>query len=258
MTPEQLKDYEAGKMVYEETGRTYSKPHKQEDGSVVWEKKLKLDKVPKMMLTDDAYSLASGGSKANTTRIESVYADYANNMKALANEARRQARHEVDVPYSPSAKQAYLKEVQELDAALNIAKRNAPLERQAQLIASKNYKAKLYDNPDMDAEHKKRLKGQELDYARKIVGAKKQQIHISDKQWEAINAGAISKSKLKDILDNADSAQIKSLATPRTKKGMSTARIQRAKSMLAAGHTQADVADALGVSVSTLVNAISA
>lgn len=258
MTPEQLKDYEAGKMVYEETGRTYSKPHKQEDGSVVWEKKLKLDKVPKMMLTDDAYSLASGGSKANTTRIESVYADYANNMKALANEARRQARHEVDVPYSPSAKQAYLKEVQELDAALNIAKRNAPLERQAQLIASKNYKAKLYDNPDMDAEHKKRLKGQELDYARKIVGAKKQQIHISDRQWEAINAGAISKSKLKDILDNADSAQIKSLATPRTKKGMSTARIQRAKSMLAAGHTQADVADALGVSVSTLVNAISA
>lgn len=256
MTPEQLKDWENGKVIYKDTGKTYSVPHKQEDGSVVWEKKQKLDKVPKMMLTDDAYSLVSGGSKENTTRIERVYADYANNMKALANEARKRARHEEDIRYEPSARITYAKEVQELDAALNKAKRNAPLERQAQLLAAKNYRAKLNDNPNMDAEHKKRLKGQELDYARKVIGAKKEQIHISDRQWEAINAGAISKSKLRDILDNADSDRIKALATPRTKKGMSTARIQRAKTMLAAGHTQADVADALGVSVSTLMNAV--
>ena len=255
MTPEQLKEWEAGRLVYEETGNKYYKRKETKDG-VVWEPKAKMDKVPKMMLTDDAYSLVSGGSKANTTRIESIYADYANEMKALANEARRQARKEVDIPYNPSARQVYAKEVAELEAALRLAKRNAPLERQAQLIANRNYKSKLYDNPDLDAEHRKRLKGQELDYARKIVGAKKQQINITERQWEAINAGAVTKSRLKDILDNSDSSKIKQLATPRTQKAMSPARIQRAKAMLANGHTQADVAEVLGVSVSTLVSAI--
>lgn len=255
MTSEELKDWKAGKIVYEDTGRTYSKPKETESG-VVWEKKAKLDKVPKMMLTDDAYSLVSGGSKEKTTRIEAVYADYANDMKALANSARAQARSEVDILYDPSARATYSDEVRRLDAALSLAKRNAPIERQAQLLATKNYRAKLKDNPDMDAEHKKRLKGQELDYARQVLGAKKQSIVISDREWEAINAGAITKSKLKDILDNADSAQIKALATPRTKKGMSPARISRAKAMLNAGHTQVDVANALGVSVSTLMSAV--
>lgn len=256
MTPEQLKDWEAGKLVYENTGNTYSKKRVDKDGNIVWDKKPKMDKVSKMALTDDAYSLVSGGSKANTTRIESVYADYANNMKALAIEARRRARHEADVPYDPSARITYAKEVSDLNSALNIAKRNAPLERRAQLIASMNYKAKLRDNPDMDDEHRKRLKGQELDYARKIIGAKKTAISITPRQWEAINAGAITKSKLKEIIDNVDSDKLKSMATPRTKTGLSPARMQRAKSMLAAGHTQADVADTLGVSVSTLMNAL--
>lgn len=257
MTPEQLKDWEAGKLVYESTGRTYSKRMLDKDGNISWKPQPKMDKVPRMMLTDDAYSLVSGGSKENTTQIERIYADYANQMKALAILARKTARSTEDIPYEPSARITYSREVQELDAALKLAKRNAPLERQAQLIAGENYKAKLYSNPDMDAEHRKRLKGQELDYARKLVGAKKQQIHITDRQWEAINAGAISKSRLKEILDNSDSGRIKELATPRSNKGLSPARIQRAKSMLANGHTQADVADMLGVSVSTLINAIS-
>lgn len=256
MTPEQLKDWEAGKLVYENTGNTYSKKRVDKDGNVIWDNKPKMDKVSKMALTDDAYTLVSGGSKANTTRIESVYADYANNMKALAIEARRRARHEADVPYNPSARIAYANEVRDLNSALNIAKRNAPLERRAQLIASMNYKAKLRDNPDMDDEHRKRLKGQELDYARKVIGAKKTAISITPRQWEAINAGAITKSKLKEIIDNVESDKLKAMATPRTKTGLSPARMQRAKTMLAAGHTQADVADTLGVSVSTLMNAL--
>lgn len=258
MTPQQLKDWENGKMIYEETGGTYSKPKTDKDGNIVsWEKAERLEKVPKMMLTDDAYSLTSKG-KSESKQIEIVYAEYANQMKALANEARKVARHEVDVPYNPSAKITYAKEVNELDAALNLARKNAPVERQAQLLAIKNYRAKQKDNPNMDAEHRKRLKGQELDYARRVMGAKKQQIKITEKQWEAINAGAISKSKLKVILDNTDSASLKAIATPRTKTVMSSARLARAKSMLAAGHLQTDVADILGVPVSTLMSAIEA
>lgn len=257
MTTEELEAWQEGKMVYENTNRTYNKPKKNSEGEVVeWVKTGKLEKVPKMMLTEDAYDLVSGGSRENTTRIERVYADYANQMKALAQQARKEARSLTDIPYEPSARATYAKEVGELDAALRLAKRNAPLERQAQLIARENYKAKLKSNPNLDDEHEKRLKGQELDYARKIVGAKKQQIHVTDKQWEAINAGAITKSMLKEIIANSDSDRLKELATPRNDKGLSTSRIQRAKTMLANGHTQADVADALGISVSTLQKAI--
>jgi hypothetical protein len=177
-------------------------------------------------------------------------------MKALATAARKEARRDLDIPYDPSANKAYAKEVRSLKNGLDLAKRNAPLERKAQLIANKEVATKKYNNPDMDADHLKRLKGQALDSARKRIGAKKPTINISDKEWEAINAGAISKTFLKDILNNADIARVRELATPRSHKGMSPGKVARAKSLLANGHSQTDIADMLGVSVSTLVDSI--
>ena len=255
MTDQELADWKAGKMIYEDTGKTKKSGVKQKDGT--WRDTIvdRTTKTTRMAETEDAYSLASG-TPSNRTRIESVYADFANDMKALANKARAAARSTPDPEYHPSASKAYAPEVSRLKAALGEAKKNAPLERQAQLIANKNAAARIYNNPNLDAEHKKKIRSEELTAARKRVGSGKKSIYISDREWEAINRGAVTKSFLKQILDNADSDRVRQLATPRSNKGMSSAKVARAKSMLNKGYTQSEVANMLDVSVSTLVNAV--
>jgi len=194
----------------------------------------------------DAYELSSG------TPREALYADYANKLKALANDARKNAYSTPPLKYSPTAKVTYDQEVKSLEAKLQIAFKNKPLERQAQILANNIVNAKKADNPNMDKDEIKKMKGQALNSARERVGAKKQQVIISPIEWEAIQAGAISNSRLSDILDNTDIEQVKTLATPRTNTVMSSAKTARANSMFAAGYTQAEIADALGVPTTTL------
>lgn len=256
MTPDELARYKAGEMIYENTGRMVSKRKVSPDGTVTWVKTPAMEVVPRMSLVDDAYDLIPGGrSKALT--IEHVYAEYANQMKALATQARKEARAQEDVPYDPGSRKAYEDEYKSLKAKLELAQKNAPYERQAQLVANHKIAIRLKEHPGYDSEHIKRLKGEELESARKLVGAKKQLISISDREWEAINAGAITKSFLKEVLDNSDPIQVRKLATPKSPTGLSAAKIARAKSMLNGGkYTQSDVADILGVSISTLKRAI--
>jgi hypothetical protein len=112
-------------------------------------------------------------------------------------------------------------------------------------------------SPDLDADELKKMKSKELQNARDRVGAKKQLIDITPREWEAIQAGAISKTMLNDILDNTDVDKIKALATPREKPAMSKADLARAELMLIGDkHTLAEVADQLGVSVSTLKSSL--
>ena len=227
------------------------------DGRTKWKDVEKTIKSTQMAEAKDAYSLVFNKNNA----IERVYADYANKMKALATEARIEARKQVDVPYSPSNRKVYSEEVASLNAKLNIALKNAPLERQANMYAKMRVRAKLDANPYMDDEHIKRLRGQELDAARKRFGAQRLAIGspknpLTDREWEAINSGAISKSKLQEILRYADSNRVKQLAMPHNSIGMPSSKLSTAKSMLSKGYSQADVADMLDVSVSTLVKAI--
>lgn len=205
----------------------------------------------KMAETDDAFTLSSG------RQIEQVYAGYANGLKTLANEARRNALSVIPTPYSPSAKNTYGREVDALNAKLNVALMNKPIERQAQIMANSIVTRKQQANPDMDRDDVKKVRNAALAEARARTGAKKNMIEITDKEWEAIQAGAISPSKLSQILQNANLDQIKQLATPRTAStSMSTARLGRAKSMLASGLTQSEVAESLGISTSVLSKAL--
>lgn len=228
-------DPATGKRVYVETGTEY------------YNGKLKTMKVDRLALEDDAHALSSG------TKIETVYADHSNRMKALANKARLLQIKTKDIEASPSAAKAYAPEVRRLNAKLNKALKNAPLERQAQVIANARFRLKKEAQPDMDAAELKKLRSKELLDARRRVGASKDLIEIEPREWEAIQAGAISKTKLKSILDNTDVEKIKELATPREKTAMGTADLNRAKLMLVGDkHTLAEVADALGVSVDKL------
>ena len=203
-------------------------------------------RTTKLAEARDAHSLSSG------TPVERMYADHSNKLKGLANQARLAAVNTPSPRQSPSARKTYSPEVASLDAKLRIAIRNRPLERQAQLIANATVRAKRDANPEMDKDTLKKIKFQALAEARVRTGAGKQRIVITDKEWEAIQAGAISASKLNDILTNADTDRVKELASPKSAKLMTSSKTTRAKAMLASGYTRAEVAKALGVSLTTL------
>lgn len=203
----------------------------------------------KLKETDDAHTLVS---KDGGTVIERVYADHSNRMKALANEARKMDLAAGSIRMSPSAKTVYAKEVESLNAKLNLALRNSPLERQAQLFANAVVQTKRQANPNMDSAQLKKANAQALAQARVRTGARKQLVDITPAEWDAIQAGAISNNKLKQILDNANLDKIKELATPRASRLMSGGVLSRAKAMLAAGRTPSEIADALGISLTTV------
>lgn len=235
-------DKATGEKVYEKTGATRIDEQGREQKRTM--------KVDKLSVTKDARTLSSGSP------MEEVYANHSNRLKAMANEARKESVNTKPKPYSPSAKKAYAKEVNSLDAKLNIAKKNEPRERQAQIVANTVVSSKRKANPDMERSEVKRLKAQALNAARARTNAKKTRIDITDKEWEAIQAGAVSTHKLREILRNSDKDRVRDLAMPKQQKTMTATQTARARAMLNSGYTQAEVADALGVSVSTINNAV--
>lgn len=239
-------DPKTGKKIFKETGATYLD---KKTGKLI----VKQSKVKRLLEVDDAHELISDNGG---TPVEKLYAEHSNHMKVLANEARRAAVNTKMFTYSPSAKKAYATEVAHLDAMLNIALRNAPLERQAQVLANAMVAEKQRANPDMEAAELKKIKGAALTTARTRVGAGKKRIEISDSEWDAIQAGAISPTKLREILKHADPERVKQLAMPKSIESMSSTKTARAKAMLSSGYTQAEVAQALGVSVSTIQRSI--
>ena len=194
----------------------------------------------------DARTLSSG------TPQEEAYASYANKMKSLANQARKEMVSTGKIPYSASAKAAYQNEVDSLNAKLNVALKNAPRERQAQVIANATVTAKKQANPDMTNAEIKKANQQALTAARKQVGAERKPVVITDREWEAIQAGAISESKLTQILNNADIDSLRQRATPRATTTLSTAKQNKIASMSASGYSTSEIAEALGISTSTV------
>jgi hypothetical protein len=188
--------------------------------------------------------------------IEEVYASHSNRLKAMANDARKAAFTTGNLKYSPSASKTYATEVARLNAALNTALKNRPRERQAQLVANAILRAKRDANPGMDSADLKKAKGQALITARARVGASKDQIVISDAEWRAIQEGAITSTKLREILKNSDLTRVRELATPRSARVMTPSKLALAQARLASGFTQAQVAESLGVPVSTLNSAL--
>lgn len=242
LTPEERERWEKGEIIYESTGKTvYSK----KQGGYV----LAQTKGTKMGEAKDAYSLSSGSP------MESYYADYANRMKALANEARAEMRSTGKLEYNPSANKTYASEVSSLKDKLKTAQMNAPLERKAQALANSTLRIERADHPEYDEGQLKKAKSRHLEAARAATGAGKEQIKITAKEWDAIQSGAIHDSMLLKILDNTDSKEVRRLAMPRGTT-MSTAKVSRARQLLKNGHTWADVAEILGVSQSTLQNAL--
>ncbi|MDE6019777.1 MAG: LuxR C-terminal-related transcriptional regulator [Ruminococcus sp.] len=212
--------------------------------------KVRTQQSTKMAETNDARTLISDAD----TPVERAYANYANKMKALGNQARLEILSAGKVQYSAEAKKTYQAEVDSLKAKLNVALKNAPRERQAQTMANAVVAAKKKDNPDMTKAEIKKASQQALSQARASVNAKRETIKITDREWEAIQSGAISENQLNQIINNADIKSLRQHATPRVTKTLSTAKQNKIASMNASGYTTAEIADALGISTSTVRN----
>jgi hypothetical protein len=189
--------------------------------------------------------------------MEILYAEHSNRLKALANTARKQAIPIKGRERSRSAAEVYSNEVASLNSKLNVAKKNAPRERQAQLIARTTVSQRRQSNPNLDKADVKKIEQSELYTARQRTGAHKDKITITPKEWEAIQAGALSPTKLGEILTHSDVDTVRHLALPKHAPKMTSSKMLRAQRMLKDGFTQADVAASLGVSVSTLKVALS-
>ena len=210
------------------------------------------EKVTQMSLVDDARELSTG------TRVENVYASYANACKDLANKARIESTKVGLLKKNPSAAKTYAEEVASLNAKYNESLKNKPRERKANVMAYSIVRAKYQDNPQMSSKEARKEKQKAIEYSRNAVGArgKKYRFYITDKEWEAIQAGAISDHKLSELLNAADQERVSQLVYPkRDPKVLTNTQINKIKAM-SATHTQAEIADALGISVSTVSNAM--
>lgn len=221
-------DPETGKKVWVETGDPYKK-----------------SKVPRLGLYDDAATLSSG------SQIEKIYADHSNAMKALANKARKASLAIEDIKYSPQARKDYAPEVASLKAKLNEAYRNKPLERQAQILANARVNLQKEANPDLSKKEIGKLETHALSKARASLGGKRYKIQISDREWEAVQKGALRTNMLKELVENTSADHLKDLSLPKKRVALSTSQKARAVRLLES-HTTAEVAEALGVSTSTI------
>lgn len=245
MTAEELERYNSGKPVYRNTGKM--KPAT-----------MKVSNMEAAFITSgDARSLSSG------YYIEDVYANHANRLYALGNEARKEARSTGLLKTNKSAEEAYKDVVGKegsLAKKLALAELEAPKERQAQIIANNVMKAKVQANPSLNekdnADKKRKLAAKALENARDAINGgvhtKRYRIELSDREWEAIQAGALSDNKFKTIIRFSDKEALKKRATPRKSVGLSSSAKSRARILLKAGFSQAYVAEELGISVTTL------
>ncbi len=247
-------DRRTGKKVFEPTGRTFpeTKRVRDPDGKIRYvptgRTKPKQIVVEKLAATDDAFTLIDKPG----TRMETIYAEHSNTLKAMANTARKEAVSIKGIPYSPSARKVYANEVESLVSKINLAERNAPLEKQAQLIANTIVAQKRQANPGMDKDDLKKVKTLALNEARIRTGANKTRITPSQAEWNAIQAGALSTDRLNKVLKNSNIDEIKRLAMPRNQPKMTSTKITRARAMQEQGYTQIEIADALGVGLTTL------
>ena len=231
---------------------------------ITWEKTNKLANGPKstkMAETEDAFTLSSTGNRETARRIEQVYGDHANKLKALANAARKEYLNTPNLQYSKEAREAYAEERRSLLGQLQQCLLNSPLERQAQLMADRQFKDAKKAHPDWDKDDEKKNRAIFIKLARDTVEATSRKtlaIKITDRQWDAIQAGAISENTLREILRFADLDSVRQKAMPRESTALSRGQLARARALMRNGHTSAEVAAALGISTSTLYKALDA
>lgn len=241
-------DKETGEYIYKESGRTFTDPKTGKERKAE-------DTVSLISETKDARTLSSG------TIQENLYADFSNKLKAMANQARKEAVNMKGIQRNPEAAKTYAPEVASLKEKYNNMVANKPKERKAMLIANANIKAKIQEqglDPTIDKKEIKKISSVEMQRARDSVGAsgRKSKITFTDREWEAVQAGAISDNMLTEFLNSSDSDEIVKRAMPKNVAVMTSAKMSKANAMLRSGYSYAEIAKACGVPESTVYSAL--
>lgn len=241
-------DKNTGEYIYKESGRTFTDPK-------TGKKRKAEDTVSLISETKDARTLSSG------TIQENLYADFSNQLKAMANQARKEAANMKGIQYDTNAAKRYAAEVASLKEKYSNMIANKPKERKAMLIANANIKAKIQElglDPSIDKKEIKKISSVEMQRARNSVGAngRKSKVTFTDKEWEAVQAGAISDNMLMKFLNSSDSDEIVKRAMPKTAVVMTSVKLSKAKAMLRSGYSYAEIAKACGVPESTVYTAL--
>lgn len=217
------------------------------------ELKERTTKSTKMYEVDDARKLMSGPNHEGQP-IEHLYADYANALKKMGNDARLAylAAEKEELPKNSSAAKAYADEVLSLNKKLLTAQKNQPMERQAQRMASVVVEARLQDAPNADKETRKKWKNQALAAARARYGAEKKPFTFTDREWEAIQAGAVGKTNLRKMMQYCDKDELKQRALPKATNKIPDSRIALIKSYAGSNFSLDEIARKFGISTSTV------
>ena len=239
---------ETGEYIYKESGRTFIDPKTGKERKAE-------DTVSLISETKDARTLSSG------TIQENLYADFSNKLKAMANQACKEAANMKGIQRNPEAAKTYAPEVASLKEKYNNMIANKPKERKAMLIANANIKAKIQEqglDPTIDKKEIKKISSVEMQRARDSVGAsgRKSKITFTDREWEAVQAGAISDNMLTKFLNSSDSDEIVKRAMPKNVTVMTSAKMSKANAMLRSGYSYAEIAKACGVPESTVYSAL--
>lgn len=203
----------------------------------------------KMAETHDARTLESDYHHPT----ERLYADFANTCKGLANQARMEMVNTGRLQYNPSAKVAYQPEVSSLMSKINLSEMNRPKERKAQTLTAARMKETKALDPDLTKKEIKKLEQQTLTKARLEVGAHRNAFDITNREWEAIQAGAVSDNTLQKILRYADADKLRQLSMPTKQSNeIPNWKLQKIQSMKSAGYTLEEIKKSTGLSTSTI------
>ena len=92
-----------------------------------------------------------------------------------------------------------------------------------------------------------------LGEARARTGARRYQIEITDREWKAIQEGAISHNMLDEIIQNTDTDRVRALATPKAAASVSAAKKAKIRLLKNRGYTNDEIAESCGMSASSVV-----
>lgn len=236
-------DKETGKIIYKIDDRPNAKG------------KQRMQKTKQMLTVDDAFDLVHN----NENPIEIAYATYANQLKRYTDDARKEAANIKETRRDPQAARIYEEEVKSLKAKLEKSQSNQDIERWAQLTTNQRIKAAKQKDPYLadDKSRLKKLRQQYLTRAREETGAKRVPIDITDKEWEAIQRGAVGHTTLTAIIKYANPDRVRALSMPHDKRGLTSQQQQLAKLLQTQGASQQQIANRLGVSTSTINDVLS-
>lgn len=238
-------DKETGELIYKYSGR-----HKWDKKTNSESPELRTQKSTEMAATKNAMDLVSPEKHP----VELYYAAYANELKDIANRCRKEAVNMNLPKRDPSAAEEYKEEVSSLNYKLSEAKKNAPRERDAQRIAMSKINAYLLDNPaaNEDKGELKKFSNRQLIEARVQVGAHRTPIDITPNEWKAMQANALSSTKISEIYRYADPEKVREYAMPRDSRGLSEGQKARISNLSRNDYTISEISEALKLPMSTV------